>query len=287
MVECAVAKRAVAVVAGDILVTVAMEVSWGACSDAGTRRAANEDAYLVGTPVFLVADGMGGHTGGADASRRALQSFRSFVGRSHVGTDEVRRAFDAAVAAVGELASGSPAPGTTLSGVAVCEERGVPHWLVLNIGDSRTYRFLGGDLEQVSIDHSAVQDLVDEGAITALEAEHHPHRHVITRAVGAGSSGAPDYWLFPVRHDERILVCSDGLPKEVPVDVIAAVLASAPTPSAAAERLVREALARGGRDNVTVVVVDARLAPGAEAADIDEDTIPRAARSEEDAHVEI
>ena len=267
--------------------TVAMELSWGACSDPGTRRAANEDAYLVGTPVFLVADGMGGHVGGADASRRALESFRSLVGRRQVSADDVRIAFDDAVAGVGEIASGAPAPGTTLSGVAVSEERGVPHWLVLNIGDSRTYRFFGGALEQVSIDHSAVQDLVDGGSITSAEAERHPQRHVITRAVGAGSVGVPDYWLFPVRHDERILVCSDGLPKEVPDDVIASVLSTELTPSSAAERLVREALSRGGRDNVTVVVVDARLSEPGIPDDLDEDTVPRPPHREEDTHAQV
>lgn len=276
-----------AAASGDGVVTVAMELSWGACSDPGARRAANEDAYLAGTPVFFVADGMGGHAGGADASRRALDSFRPFVGRRQVSAEDVRIAFAAAVAAVGEISSGSPAPGTTLSGVVVCEERGVPHWLVLNIGDSRTYRFLHGALDQVSIDHSAVQDLVDEGSISAAEAERHPQRHVITRAVGAGSTGLPDYWLFPVRHGERILVCSDGLPKEVPANVIAEVLAVEPTAAAASARLVREALARGGRDNVTVVVVDARLAEGAAPDDLDEDTVPRAPHPEEDSRVEV
>ncbi|WP_022878987.1 PP2C family serine/threonine-protein phosphatase [Microbacterium sp. B19] len=272
---------------GAPIVTVAMELSWGACSDPGARRATNEDAYLVGTPVFLVADGMGGHAGGADASRRAVESFRSLVGRRQVSADDMRRAFEDAVAGVGEISSRSPAPGTTLSGVAVCEERGVPHWLVLNIGDSRTYRFLRGELDQISIDHSAVQDLVDEGAISSAEAERHPQRHVITRAVGAGSAGLPDYWLLPVRHGERILVCSDGLPKEVPVEVITAVLASELTASGAAQRLVREALARGGRDNVTVVVVDARLSDAAAADDLNEDTVPRAPHPEEDERVEV
>ncbi|MDQ1124712.1 PP2C family protein-serine/threonine phosphatase [Microbacterium trichothecenolyticum] len=268
--------------------TVAMEVSWGACSDTGVRRAANEDAYLAGTPVFLVADGMGGHVGGAEASARALDGFRELVGAHATDVDTVRAAFARAVARVDEIPRGTTAPGTTLSGVIVCEERGVPHWLVLNIGDSRTYRFAAGALEQVSIDHSAVQSLVDDGVLSIAEAERHPHRHVITRAVGAGSSGQPDYWLFPVGHHDRILVCSDGLSKEVPAEVISAILAVEDTASAAAARLVREALERGGRDNVTVVVVDARLDTRAgDVDDIDEDTVPRSNPAEEAHRVEL
>lgn len=265
-----------------------MEVSWGACSDTGVRRAANEDAYLAGTPVFLVADGMGGHAGGAAASARALDGFRDLVGSPVTAVDAVRAAFARAVAHVDEIAAGPASPGTTLSGVVVCEERGMPHWLVLNIGDSRTYRFAAGTLEQISIDHSAVQALIDGGSLSAAEAERHPERHVITRAVGAGSSGLPDYWLFPVGHDDRILVCSDGLSKEVPDEAIRAILADEETAPGAAHRLVREALERGGRDNVTVVVVDARLDDRTEGIDdIDEDTIPRSVPAEEAHRVEI
>lgn len=266
--------------------TVAMELRWGACSDTGVRRAVNEDAYLAGTPVFLVADGMGGHTGGAAASLRALDGFRALVGSRTAGVDAVHAAFTRAVTQVREIGDGPAAPGTTLSGVVVCEQFGIPHWLVLNIGDSRTYRFAGGALEQISIDHSAVQMMVDDGTLSLAEAERHPERHVITRAVGAGSSGLPDYWLFPVGHHDRILICSDGLTKEVPSVVIDGILRAEQTAAGAAQRLVREALERGGRDNVTVVVVDALLADAGD-DQVDEDTVPRSPLAEEASRVEV
>ncbi len=264
--------------------TRTVELMWGAGSDRGLRRPVNEDSYLADSPLFLVADGMGGHDAGAEASKAAIDGFRPLSGRDSVTVEEVESAFAAAVARVGSIETARAAAGTTLAGVAVCEQAGSTYWLVLNIGDSRIYRFFARELEQISVDHSAVQDLVDSGEISADAAEQHPERNVVTRAVGAGSSGAPDYWLLPARDGDRFMICSDGLTKELSFEQIREALRAEASPQAAATRLVHEALVHGGRDNVTVVVVDAhgdadtedeQTHPGEGGfAPVDEDTRP-------------
>lgn len=268
-------------------------LSWGAATDRGLRRAANEDSFIAQPPIFLVADGMGGHDAGADASRAAVTGFESLVGLETVTVTQVEDAFQAAVAGVGSIVSDRNAAGTTLAGVIVTESAGAPYWLVLNIGDSRVYRLTEGELEQISTDHSAVQAMVDRGEIDSRDAEQHPQRNVVTRAVGAGSSGLPDYWLLPAARDDRIMICSDGLTKELADAEIRRVLLDEPAAQAAATRLVHEALVRGGRDNVTVVVVDAHqvllddddpTVPGVDAGTgngVDEDTVPRFLVAEE------
>lgn len=112
-------------------------------------------------------------------------------------------------------------------------------------------------MEQISVDHSAVQELLDQGRLKPQEAASHAERHVITRAVGAGSKAEPDYWLLPVSAGERLLICSDGLSREVTFDLLQRVLLDETSPGAAATRLVHEALLHGGSDNVSVIVVDA------------------------------
>lgn len=266
---------------------IAVELAWGAMTDRGRRRAVNEDSYLAESPVFLVADGIGGHDAGAEASQRAIGGFQTLVGRPSVTVEEMQSAFSVAVRNVGDIATSQDRAGTTLTGVAVCEQLGEPYWLVLNIGDSRTYRLFDGELEQISIDHSAVQALVDSGEIQAHEAESHPHRNVVTRAVGAGSTGEPDYWLLPVVAGERIMLCSDGLTKEVDVDRMRDLLLDESDPQRAAARLVAEALRSGGRDNVTVVVVDVRVEAPLELDDLDVDTVPRFADTREVRHVDL
>ncbi len=250
-----------------------VRLAWGAATDRGLRRAANEDAYLAQSPLFLVADGMGGHEGGAAASQAALAAFDALIGTERAAVTEVEAAVREAARAVHRLPAGAAAPGTTLSGAVVCTQHGKDYWLILNIGDSRTYRWAGGALTQISIDHSAVQELVDSGALDPADAAGHPHGNVVTRAVGAGSEGTPDYWLLPIDDGDRILVCSDGLTKELHEADIVTVLAEEPSPQAAATRLVHTALLGGGRDNVTVVVVDAH---GGGLEDDDEPTAPRA-----------
>ncbi|AEG43390.1 PP2C family serine/threonine-protein phosphatase [Isoptericola variabilis] len=265
--------------------TAGVALLWGAATHTGARRVLNEDAFLAGGSVFFVADGMGGHDAGEVASAAAVEALRPLVGTAVVGADVVRdrvRLAHDAVRAI-ETAPGRGA-GTTLSGIALTEQDGEPYWLVVNLGDSRTYRLAHGRLEQVSVDHSEVQELVDAGTITVDEARRHPRRNVVTRALGAPEDPVPDFWYLPVAARDRLLVCSDGLTIELPDRRIAAVLLTEPDPQAAADRLVEEAVAAGGRDNITVIVIDAtgasdaleRTAPRDGRVVDDEDTVPRA-----------
>ncbi|MDD7928498.1 protein phosphatase 2C domain-containing protein [Microbacterium sp. NM3R9] len=262
---------------------VAVQIGHGAATHAGLRGRANEDAYLAAAPVFVVADGMGGHEAGARASAAVIAQFQAFVGAASVSNTEVRDAITRARAAVGALASGQRAAGTTLTGVVLTRVGDAGYWLALNIGDSRTYRWARGRLEQISIDHSVVQELVDSGQMDAVTAARHVRRNEITRAIGAGSTGEADFWMLPAESGDRILVCSDGLSTELDDERIARILGEEHDPQKAATRLVHEALLAGGRDNVTVIVVDA----DGDGDDGDVyDTVPAGGRSSDDADID-
>ena len=171
--------------------------------------------------------------------------------------------------------------GTTLAGVVlVAADDGALRWMVVNIGDSRVYEWSEGALLQISVDHSAVQELVDAGELTPAEAESSPERNVITRAIGIEDVAEPDVWLLPLRDNQTFLICSDGLTKELSDDQIADVLRLGGDDPA--QQLVSAALSRGGHDNVTVVVVsiaverlDGEVDPLLVGAEYTEDTMPR------------
>jgi PPM family protein phosphatase len=272
---------------------------WGAASDAGGRRRVNEDAVLAEPPVFCVADGMGGHARGAMASDAVVTAFGDLASRlrrdgeqADVTPEQVEAAVDAAQrrirAGLGltEPESGEAiTAGSTLAGVVLTRSDGRASWLVFNIGDSRVYRWSRGVLNQVSVDHSVVQEMVDAGEIDAEAARTHPHRNVITRAVGSGATVRPDFWVLTARRGDRLLLCSDGLVDEVTEDEIADALGSDDAPDAVVRRLLDRATADdGARDNVSLVVVEADLpaepddatAPRDLGAYDPEDTIPRA-----------
>jgi serine/threonine protein phosphatase PrpC len=274
--------------------TAPIAVACGAATDAGLRRRINEDSYLAASPLFLVADGMGGHNAGEIASAAVIDEFAALAGRGSLTIDEVQTAVTASRRRVAMLPPGAGAgAGTTLAGVVIADVDGEGYWLAINLGDSRTYRLSEGRFEQVSVDHSVVQELVDSGELAADAAERDSRRNVITRAIGAGSDSEPDYWLLPAEEGDRILVCSDGLSGELDRDALHAILLTETDPQAAATRLVHEAMVRGGRDNITALVVDALAvrtranrtwerdtvpvsAPAHPVADIDGDTLPRA-----------
>jgi protein phosphatase len=229
----------------------------GAVTDTGLKRKGNEDSFLAESPAFLVADGMGGYEAGDQASAAVVAAFREYVrGPGFPTLADVRAALVAAEVGVATVADHTErGAGSTVTGVILVEHEGAPHWLVFNVGDSRVYRHHGSELEQLTIDHSLGQELVDQGAMRHEDLATFPERNVITRAIGAADSAA-DSWLMPVLNGERLMICSDGLYSEVPDEAIRATLTMSGRPESAAESLVQQAKKNGGHDNITVIVLD-------------------------------
>ncbi|MCL2514552.1 MAG: protein phosphatase 2C domain-containing protein [Microbacteriaceae bacterium] len=237
-------------------------LSWSAASDRGHRRAVNEDSLLARAPIFAVADGMGGHEAGDFASAAVITRLAEQLGRGFLDAGEIS---DALRAAVEDMTKGvgmtDLGTGTTVTGLALTLHQGDAYWLVFNIGDSRVYQLQDERLHQLTIDHSIVQQLLDRGLITPSEAEVHPHANVITRAVGFNEDPVPDFWLIPIVAGSRLLVCSDGLTKELTEHGIRHFLTIGTSAADAASRLMDAALGNGGRDNVSVIVVDVLSTP--------------------------
>jgi PPM family protein phosphatase len=233
-----------------------LQVSAGARTDRGRRRTVNEDAFLAEYPVFVVADGMGGHEAGDLAAAAVVDAFRPLVGRDDLAPAHVTEAVRAAHRTVAALASSTRrGAGSTLAGVVAVSHGDVRRWLVINVGDSRVYRLLSNRLDQLTVDHSVAQELVEQGRLARDEVAEYRGRNVITRAVGDDQSEA-DYWLLPVVTGERLLVCSDGLSGELPDEALRAGLTLGGSTEQTAHTLVDHAVERGGRDNITAVVVD-------------------------------
>jgi protein phosphatase len=228
----------------------------GAATLVGQVRSANEDAHLVADDLVAVADGMGGHRAGEVASAATVQVLETMVG--HRSLADLVLAVHMANRTINDRAADDDdlrGMGTTVCVVGVVDEDG-EHVAVLNVGDSRVYLFADGELRQLTEDHSLVETLVREGRITPEEAEVHPQRNVLTRALGVEALVVVDAWLLAPRDGDRLLLCSDGLFNELDDGRIAELLAEADEPTEAASRLAAEADAAGGRDNITAVVVD-------------------------------
>lgn len=232
-------------------------LAWAGLTDTGHRREVNEDSLIAMAPIFAVADGMGGHAAGDFASAAVVTRLAERAAANEADAAAIERALYDAVQdmhdGVGVTEAGT---GTTVSGISLGSYENAPSWLVFNIGDSRVYRLLGGVLEQLTVDHSIVQELVDAGQITRDEADTHPHANVITRAVGFHETPMPDMHQIPLEAGMRLLVCSDGLTKELTGYGIRHFLVSNAHADDAAAQLLEAALGNGGRDNVTVIVVD-------------------------------
>jgi PPM family protein phosphatase len=256
-----------------------MSVQWGSATDAGRVREVNEDSYLVAPSVFVVADGMGGNAAGEVASAMAVGEFRALAERSELRTEEIVEAISRASRQIldnGRAHDTRKGMGTTLAGLGIVRAGGSPHWAVFNVGDSRVYHYVHGELHQLSVDHSEVQELISAGYITPEQAKTHPDRNVVTRSLGTDPAPVPDVWVFPPIAGERFLICSDGLSRELDDAEIEKILHRETIAQEAATALVTRAVEAGGHDNITVVVIDFagsltdRLAFG-----VDEDTAPR------------
>jgi protein phosphatase len=235
-----------------------VKLKWGATTDVGMVRQQNEDDFCAEENLFVVADGMGGHNAGEVASALAISTVRSGARGGIFTAEQFRELVQQANTAIYTASlddSTQSGMGTTLTAMAVVpgEE---PAVLVANVGDSRTYLFRHGVLSRVSVDHSYVQELVNEGIITPEEARVHPRRNIVTRAMGIDRNVQVDVFHQLVRTGDRVLLCSDGLVDEVADFDIAQVLIDHSNPQEAAEALVMVANANGGRDNTTVIVVD-------------------------------
>jgi PPM family protein phosphatase len=234
--------------------------SYGAATSVGRVRRVNEDSYLAAPPLFVVADGMGGHGAGNVASRIAIEDMKACAALRPLFAEAVLTMLEHANQHIIDRDEANRM-GTTVAGLAALETVSGEELMVFNIGDSRVYRLAGGRLEQLTVDHSEVQEMVLAGVITREQARTHPRRNVVTRALGS-DAGRPDHWLLPAVPGQRYLICSDGLYGELADKAIAALLAAG-TPQQAAEALVGAANDAGGRDNVTAVVTEIQaVAPG-------------------------
>src|SRR6266536_4252325 len=237
-----------------------MALRRGAVTDIGRMRKNNEDRYLIAGRLAAVADGMGGHRAGEVASAIAMEELASL---EHAGPwstpaqagEALRSAFLRANRRIRETAakdSQLDGMGTTL--VALLEDQDSVH--LANVGDSRAYLLRNGELSQVTVDHTLVQGLIDEGRLRPEEAERHPQRSIITRALGVEADVEVDLFTYQLQRGDRLLLCSDGLSGVVDETRIRNVLLRVPDPQDAAERLVAMANENGGPDNITVMVLD-------------------------------
>jgi len=238
----------------------------GAATDTGNLRGQNEDAHIAEQNLFAVADGMGGHNAGEVASAMAIEHLRG-IALSGVTSAEafaqVVRDLNSAIYASATSTTDQRGMGTTLTAAALLKsisDTDQPSQIVIaNVGDSRTYLLRSGELRQLSVDHSYVQELVTEGLLTVDEARTHPRRNIVTRALGIDEQVSVDTWTIPMFDGDRFMLCSDGLVDEVPIDEITEMMREHSTPQHVAERLVTAAKRHGGRDNITVIVVDVNI----------------------------
>ncbi|MCU1544405.1 MAG: serine/threonine-protein phosphatase [Microbacteriaceae bacterium] len=250
-----------------------IRLAWAAMTDVGRRRAANEDSFIAAPPIFAIADGMGGHLAGDRASAAVVSRLAEARSGDFLEPEAIEEALELATDDIEVISDGSElGVGTTVTGAVLTMHEGIPHFAIFNIGDSRVYRFERNELVQVTVDHSLVEQLVQAGVITRAQAHNHPEGNVITRAVGFRSQPTPDFWLLPLKPGLRLLICSDGLTGELEDERIRLNLSAGLSAQETASALVDAALAAGGRDNVSVIVVDVVAAPAGDA----DDTVPRA-----------
>ena len=226
-------------------------------TDTGRRRLRNEDAFVCEPPLFAVADGMGGARAGEVAAELAATALEERAGET-AGTDALVELVEEANRRIWERSMTDPE--TTGMGavttVALVED-GAGTVVIGHVGDSRAYLMRGGAIEQLTRDHSLVAELVATGVLTPEEAETHPQRSAITRALGTEPSVEVDIVTVDGQPGDLFLLCSDGLSSMVSDDgVAAAVEAAGRDPAGAAEALVAAANARGGEDNITVVLFE-------------------------------
>src|ERR671911_1701668 len=221
-------------------------------TDTGRQRHANEDALYAEAPVFAVADGMGGAQAGEVASKIAADAFGDSDDRGEAPEGYLSRVVRTANDRIHELAerdASRSGMGTTLTAALLGEDE----VSFAHVGDSRAYVFRDGDLKRLTSDHSLVEELRRQGRLTEAQAEEHPQRSIITRALGPEPEVEVDTMTYRARPGDVFLLCSDGLTTMVPEARIGRILTRSRDLDSALSRLVREANEGGGRDNITVI----------------------------------
>lgn len=237
---------------------------WAALTDVGRVRSHNEDSVLAQPPLFVVADGLGGHEAGEVASSIAVQTLLDHAPRRPDAKALARavRAANREVIRAAREGMGRSGMGTTIT-AAMVDDGNIT---IAHVGDSRAYLFSDGRLEQITEDHSMVADMVRRGQITEEESRVHPNRSVITRALGTDPNMVADTYEVEAKPGDILLLCSDGLSGMVDDDTIADILARVADPERAAQALIDAANAAGGHDNISVVLVTVEGTPGSPAA---------------------
>jgi protein phosphatase len=223
-------------------------------SDTGRQRRGNEDAYFARAPLFAVADGMGGAQAGEVASHLAVEVLEQGLPDAGGSVEERLRArvqeANARINELGRVDDERAGMGTTLTAAYVGEDE----LSIVHVGDSRMYRLRDGTFERLTDDHTLVEELVRSGKLTPQEADQHPQRSIITRALGPEAGVQPDTHTWPARDGDVYLICSDGLTSMVPETRVGELVQSASSLSSAGRALIDAANAAGGRDNITVVL---------------------------------
>ncbi len=221
-------------------------------TDTGRQRTANEDSYFARAPVFAVADGMGGAQAGEVASRIAAGAFEPGVEPEEAGEGQLEQIVQGANREIHELAqrdASRAGMGTTLTAALVQDDE----VSFAHVGDSRAYLFRDGELKRLTKDHSLVEELRRQGRLTDEQAEEHPQRSIITRALGPEAEVNVDTMTFPARSGDVFLICSDGLTTMVNEEEIKRILTESRSLRAGVSNLVDAANRAGGRDNITAV----------------------------------
>ena len=237
-----------------------LSMSAGSCSVTGKVRRHNEDSFLCIPGAYVVADGMGGHNAGDVASRLTVRAVEEWWGSGRPDITAVPALVRSANAAVRRHAStaGQEGMGSTLVGAFAIRNGDDDSVVVVNVGDSRCYVLHEGRLEQVTKDHSYVQELVDQGLVSQADAATHPERNVVTRAIGVETEVVGDFFVLPELPSCRLLLCSDGVSGEVAHERLAEILAATVEPGRAAELVIAAVMEGRAADNATALVVDVR-----------------------------
>lgn len=228
--------------------------TFGSRTDVGCVREHNEDSLVVAPPLYVVCDGMGGHAAGEVASEIAVNVIadRAPATPDAAALGQAVEEANLAIIQAAREGVGRAGMGCTCTAAILENER----LIVAQVGDSRAYLLHGGTLQQITRDHSLMADFIEAGQITPEEARVHPQRSVITRALGSDPRTQPDLFEINVNTGDRLLICSDGLTSMIEDYEIEDILNRTPDPQIAASKLVNAAIAAGGHDNVTVIVVN-------------------------------